>query len=85
MATRSDLNTTALAYLGDAVYEVIIRGMILEKFPQDAGKAHKHAVKYVSAEGHQQLSEDALAKLAECYELMKKGEIVPPVSAAELQ
>ena len=40
---------------------------------------------YVSAEGHQQLSEDALAKLAECYELMKKGEIVPPVSAAELQ
>ncbi len=33
---------------------------------------------YVSAEGRQQLSEDALAKLAECYELMKKGEIVPP-------
>lgn len=33
---------------------------------------------YVSAEGRQQLSEDALAKLAECYELVKRGEIVPP-------
>jgi len=40
---------------------------------------------YVSAEGRQQLSEDALTKLAECYELLKKGEIVPPTSAAELQ
>ena len=33
---------------------------------------------YVSAEGRQQLSEDALAKLAECYDLLKAGEIVPP-------
>lgn len=32
---------------------------------------------YVSAEGRQQLSEDALAKLAECYDLLKAGEIVP--------
>ncbi len=40
---------------------------------------------YVSAEGRQQLSEDMLAKLAECYDLIKKGEIVPPTSLAELQ
>ena len=39
---------------------------------------------YVSAEGRQQLSEDAQAKLAECYEKIKTGEIVPPTSAAEL-
>ena len=45
------INTTALAYLGDAVYEVIIREMILRSYPQDASKAHKSAVKYVSAEG----------------------------------
>lgn len=32
---------------------------------------------YVSAEGRQQLSEDALAKLAEAYELLKDGTIVP--------
>jgi basic membrane protein A len=36
---------------------------------------------FVSAEGRQQLSDDALAKLAECYDLMKKGEIVPPTTA----
>ena len=40
---------------------------------------------YVSAEGRQQLSEEALARMAECYELMKKGEIIPPTTAAELQ
>jgi len=36
----------------------------------------------VTAEGHQQLSADAVAKLEECYELVKKGEIVPPSASA---
>ena len=45
------INTTSLAYLGDAVYEVIVREMILAKYPLDAGKAHRHAVRYVSAGG----------------------------------
>ena len=36
---------------------------------------------YVSAEGRQQLSEDALEKLAECYELVKDGTIVPAADA----
>ncbi len=45
------INTTSLAYLGDAVYEVIVREMILAKYPLDAGKAHQHAVGYVSAGG----------------------------------
>lgn len=40
---------------------------------------------YVSAEGRQQLSEDALAKMAECFELLKNGEIVPATSAEELK
>ena len=45
------INTTSLAYLGDAVYEVSVREMILAKYPLDAGKAHQHAVRYVSAGG----------------------------------
>lgn len=36
---------------------------------------------YVSAEGRQQLSEDALEKLADCYELVKSGEIKPASSS----
>lgn len=33
---------------------------------------------YVKEAGRQQLSEDALAKMADAYESLKKGEIVPP-------
>ena len=33
---------------------------------------------YVSAEGRQQLSADALSKLDECLEKLKTGEIIPP-------
>lgn len=47
----SRINTTALAYLGDAVYEVIVREMIVDRYPQDAGKAHHMAVHYVTAGG----------------------------------
>jgi ribonuclease-3 family protein len=36
--------------------------MILEKFPQDAGKAHKHAVKYVSAEGQARAARQLIAE-----------------------
>ena len=39
---------------------------------------------YVSAEGRQQLSADALAKMAETYERLQKGEIVPPTTADKL-
>lgn len=45
------MNTSALAYLGDAVYEVMIRKYVLAGMPGDAGKAHKLAVRYVSANG----------------------------------
>ena len=33
---------------------------------------------FVSAEGRQQLSEDAIAKMQEAYEKVKAGEVVPP-------
>lgn len=45
------LNTTTLAYLGDAVFEVIVREKIVTEKPGDAGRAHHTAVRYVSAEG----------------------------------
>lgn len=40
--------------------------------------ASTDSMSYVAADEHQQLSDDALAKLAEVYELVKSGEIVPP-------
>ena len=45
------MNTTTLAYLGDAVFEVIVREKIVIERPGDAGRAHHTAVRYVSAEG----------------------------------
>lgn len=44
-------NTSTLAYLGDAVFEVIIREKIVREKPTDSGRAHHTAVRYVSAEG----------------------------------
>ena len=38
---------------------------------------------YVKAEGRQQLSKETLAKLAEIYKLVKKGEIVPPTNFSD--
>lgn len=56
------VNTTSLAYLGDAVYEVIVREMILEKYPLDAGRAHHNAVSYVSAGGQAKAAKAMMAE-----------------------
>ncbi len=45
------MNTTTLAYMGDAVFEVIIREKIVCEKPGDTDRAHHTAVRYVSAAG----------------------------------
>ena len=45
------MNTTTLAYLGDAVFEVIVREKIVTEKPGDVGRAHHTAVRYVSSSG----------------------------------
>lgn len=55
------MNTTSLAYLGDAVYEIRIREMIVDRFPHDAGKAHNVAVRYVSAESQAKVARRMMA------------------------
>ena len=50
-AEISKMNTTTLAYLGDAVFEVIVREKIVTEKPGDVGRAHHTAVRYVSASG----------------------------------
>ena len=47
----SKINTTTLAYLGDAVFEVIVREKIVTEKPGDVDRAHHTAVRYVSATG----------------------------------
>lgn len=55
------MNTTTLAYLGDAVFEVIIREKIVCDKPGDAGRAHHTAVRYVSAGGQAAAARSMLA------------------------
>ena len=55
------INTTTLAYLGDAVFEVIVREKIVTEKPGDVGRAHHTAVRYVSAGGQAKAAKEMLA------------------------
>ena len=46
-----DVNTTALAYIGDAVYEIYIRKHCIEAGQYNVDTLHKRAVKFVRADG----------------------------------
>ncbi|WP_159437246.1 Mini-ribonuclease 3 [Mobilibacterium timonense] len=70
-----NVNTSTLAFLGDAVYEVAIRRMLVENGMNNADRLHRAAVKYVSAEGQsravKELSRDFLTP--EEIRLVKRG------------
>lgn len=62
--TKTDalqINTTMLAYLGDAVYELEIRRHVMELCQHDAGKAHKLSVRYVSADAQSMIAKQMMA------------------------
>lgn len=46
-----NINTTALAYMGDAVYEVYVRRHVMETGQVNADKLHAMAVPFVRADG----------------------------------
>ena len=58
----SKMNSTTLAYLGDAVFEVIVREKIVTEKPGDAGRAHHTAVRYVSSSGQALAAKQMLAE-----------------------
>ena len=59
------INTTALAYLGDAVYEVAIRKYIMETGQYNADRLHQIAVRYVRAEGQAAAIKKLMEELTE--------------------
>ena len=70
------INVIALAYVGDAVYEVYIRNKLVKLGIQKVNELQKEAVKYVSAKGQAKILSDMIDKniLAD-YELdiVKRG------------
>ena len=70
------MNTTTLAYLGDAVFEVIVREKIVTDKPGDVDRAHHTAVSYVSASGQAKAAKAMVASgflTEEETALYKKG------------
>lgn len=52
---NKDLNSLALAYIGDAVYELIVRQYLISQNICKVKELQKEAVKYVSAKGQHKL------------------------------
>lgn len=61
-AETKAINTTALAYMGDAVYEVYIRKHVLAKDRVHVDKLHQRAVRYVRADGQARALKRLLAE-----------------------
>lgn len=59
------INTNALAYLGDAVYEVAIRKYIMETGQHNADRLHQIAVRFVRAEGQAEAIKKIIGELTE--------------------
>lgn len=64
----SQLNGTTLAYIGDAVYEVMVRETLIKKGYQKVDNLHKEAIKYTSAIGQK----DALDTI---YDMLTEYEV----------
>ena len=61
-----------LAYIGDAVYEVIIRTVVVERANRAANELHKRTVKYVQAGMQAAMIETLLEELTEDEESVYK-------------
>lgn len=86
-----DINTTALAYIGDAVYEIYVRKHVLAAGIPNVDMLHKYAVHFVCADGQAKalkalitdfLTEEevALAKRARNHKTASKARSADPVT-----
>lgn len=84
------INTTALAYMGDAVYEVYIRRHVMETGHVHVDKLHAMAVPFVKAEGQAKAikylieeflteEEKALTKRARNHKIATKAKNATPM------
>ncbi len=58
----NEINAGVLAYLGDAVYEVLIRNYLTDKFKLKANELQKKAIEYVSAESQANILDNLINK-----------------------
>lgn len=86
-----EINTTALAYIGDAVYEIKVRKHVMESGSCNVDALHRRAVAYVRADGQAKAlkwlmnnyldeEETALAKRARNHKSASKPKNADPVT-----
>ena len=88
--TLKQLNTDALAYIGDSVYEVFVRERVLESGTVKAANLHRASTKYVKAKAQAEVirtmfdslteEEQRLVKRARNHRYNSKAKNADPVT-----
>ncbi len=66
------LSPLTLAYIGDAIYDLVIRTVVVERANRSANDLHKKTVKYVKAETQSKMIQELLPELTEDEEAVYK-------------
>lgn len=73
-----------LAYIGDAIYDLVIRTLVVEEANRPANELHKRTVRYVKAEAQAAMVEVLLPKLTEDEAAVyKRGRNAKPYTKAK--
>ncbi|NLD19993.1 MAG: Mini-ribonuclease 3 [Clostridiales bacterium] len=67
-----NINTTALAYMGDAVYEQAVREHIISEGSYDVNKLHRRATGYVKAGAQAMVVRELFDELTEAEQALVK-------------
>jgi len=68
----NSLSPLVLAYIGDIVYEVYIRTMLVGRFNISAHKLHVKAINYVSATAQAEITRNIISRLTEEEQIVLK-------------
>lgn len=80
------LNGAVLAYVGDAVYELMVRQYVLDLGARQADKLHKHSIRLVNAAAQSDMIRALMTELTETEAgIFKRGRNASTLTAARNQ
>ena len=87
--TKDQLRTyspLSFAYIGDVVYELVIRTMIVSRGNMNSNRYHREAIRYVNASAQKDLLEAILPSLTEEEKkIYRRGQNAKPATTAKNQ
>lgn len=70
----NEIDSKALAYVGDAIYELYIREYMVSNSREQVSKLHRKTVKYVSAKAQAKIIENIMEELTDKeVDIFKRG------------